>query len=326
MTRQLMFGILTVSMLLGGVVLLIDVQAQAPKKAQIVFTSARDGPYQIYVMDTDGDNQRRLTNDPGWYLHPAWSPDGQRIVFTHADVKGGEWVQQSCEIYVMDADGSNQRNLTNSPGIDWSPAWSPDGQRIAFVSWRDGNSEIYVMGADGSNQRRLTNNPAVENEPDWSPDGERIVFRSMRDGKNEVYVMDADGTNQSNLTNNPASGDGWQKWSPDGERIAFTSNRDGNWEIYVMDADGSNQHSLTNHPADDWSPSWSPDGQKIVFTSYRDGPGEIYVMDADGKNQRNLTNHPMEDGGYNWFDPAFAYSVSPAGKLKATWGEIRRGR
>jgi TolB protein len=96
--------------------------------------------------------------------------------------------------------------------------------------------------------------------------------------------------------------------------IAFVSIRDGNAEVYVMDADGKNQRNLTNNPADDWGPAWSPDGKMIAFTSKRDGNLEVYVMDADGKNQHNLTNNPADDWCPSWFDPAFARSVSPAGK------------
>jgi len=116
-------------------------------------------------------------------------------------------------------------------------------------------------------------------------------------------------------------------WAQASEKvqIAFSSERDGNYEIYVMDADGNNQRRLTNNPANESGPSWSPDGQKIAFVSTRDGNCEIYVMDADGKNQRNLTNHPADDASVtDWFDPAFAYPVSPAGKLRATWGQIKQ--
>jgi Tol biopolymer transport system component len=215
-----------------------------------------------------------------------------QIAFTSG--RDGNW-----EIYVMNADGSSQTNLTNNPALDSGAAWSPDGSRIAFYSDRDGNYEIYVMNADGSGQTRLTNNPAVDNIPAWSPDGSKIAFYSGRDGNWEIYVMNADGSGQTNLTNNPA-GDYWAAWSPDGSKIAFTSLRDGNWEIYVMNADGTGQINLTNNPASDDTPAWSSDGSKIAFTSYRDGNGEIYVMNADGTGQTNLTNNPALDLRPDW--------------------------
>ena len=109
------------------------------------------------------------------------------------------------EIYVIDADGGKSQNLTNSRGDDRHPAWSPDGMRIAFQSWRAGNLDIYVMGADGDNQQNLTNHPFKDWEPSWSPDGRRIVFVSDReeDANPEIYVMNADGSNPRNLTNHP---------------------------------------------------------------------------------------------------------------------------
>ena len=161
------------------------------------------------------------------------------------------------EIYVMNADASRQRRLTNSSARDLVPSWSPDGKKIAFASNRDGNKEIYVMNADGTEQKRLTNRPALDSGPSWSPDGEKIAFHSDRDGNGEIYIMNADGSNQERLTNNPAD-DGGPCWSPDGKKIAFASIRDGNGEIYIMNADGSNQERLTNNPAVDSSPSWSP--------------------------------------------------------------------
>ena len=202
------------------------------------------------------------------------------------------------EVYVMNADGSNQTNLTHNSADDWHPVWSPDGGRIAFSTHRDGNHEIYVMNADGSDQTRLTDNPADDHYPAWSPDGARLVFYSFRDGNREIYVMNADGSNETRLTNNPGQ-DLRPVWSPDGTRIAFDSDRDGNQDVYVMNADGSNQTQITSNPADDQRPAWAP-FTRIAFESNRDGNWEIYVMNADGGNQTRLTNNSSGDSCAAW--------------------------
>jgi TolB protein len=121
-----------------------------------------------------------LAGDGFW---PRWSPDGRRIVF--ATARDGD-----LEIYVMDADGSNQTRLTRSPGLDTFPAWSPDGTRIAFVSRRDGNPDLYVMRADGTDVRRLTEHPERDEQPAWHPDGRRLVFVGERDGAFDLYLVE----------------------------------------------------------------------------------------------------------------------------------------
>ena len=323
--------------------LMVAIDAQA----QIAFVSDRERNDEIYVMDDDGKNPRNLTNHPSDDYAPSWSPDGTRIVFMsdrdgHVP-KGG--VLPNFEIYVMDANGGNQQNLTNHPSHDISPAWSPDGKRIAFTSYRDGHvdaihgrptAEIYVMDADGGNPQHLTNDLNDDRHPSWSPDGKRIVFSSERDGhfigdfeitSSEIYVMDADGGNQQRLTENRKN-DRHPSWSPDGKRIAFSSDRKGdfvNFEIYAMDANGGNQQRLTENRSDDDDPSWSSDGKRIAFSTRRAGDFknyEIYVMDADGGNQQKLTNHPRNDGGPAWFVPAFA--VAPAGKKFTMWGQLKQ--
>ena len=151
----------------------------ADPQAQIAFTSERDGHRQIYVMDADGGNQRRLSNNPFCEFDPSWSPDGKYIAFTSTgrqNTAGGHW-----RIYVMDADGGNKRRLSNGAVDDWDPSWSPDGKRIAFVSSRDGRGhDIYVMDADGKNQS--TDDLSRDTDPSWT----RIAFVSHKDG---IYVM-----------------------------------------------------------------------------------------------------------------------------------------
>ncbi|RKU06607.1 hypothetical protein C6502_20435 [Candidatus Poribacteria bacterium] len=314
---------------------LTPVMVDAAPPAQIAFTSERDGHQQIYVMDADGKNQRRLSNDIFLNWEPSWSPDGERIAFTSTEAKDTE--RKRPQIYVMDADGKNRRRLSSRfiKDAEWEPSWSLDGKRIAYTSSgamdiAGGHWRIYVIDTDGKNRQRLSNDAVDDWHPSWSPDGKRIAFVSSRDGKGHgIYVMDADGSNQRRLTDNPSRE--WNpSWSPDGERIAFVANMERNWDIYVMDADGKNRRRLTRNPAPDIDPSWSPDGKRIAFVSTRDGNFEIYVMNADGARLvRRRTKDHSDDIEPTWFDPAFAieiapFSVSPVHKKFTMWGWLKQ--
>jgi Tol biopolymer transport system component len=212
------------------------------------------------------------------------------------------------EIYVMNPDGTNQRNITNSPASECHPAFSPEGKKIAFV--RDFNS-IFVMNPDGSGETRVVDSASglssITGFPDWSPDGTKIVFNAIASGSrdgSDVYVVNIDGSGLARLTTNPAE-DTSPVWSPDGTKIAFATNRDVvpneiNYEIYSMNADGSNQTRLTNNTKFDFGPAWSPDGTRIALTSRRDDNFEVYVMNADGSNQIRLTNNGEQDSDPKW--------------------------
>ena len=338
-TCYLRGGLLTLTVYL----LLVSTSLAQLNNTTIAFASTRDWDWpaeedwnsEIYLMDPNGKQIRRLTEQPKSDFEPTWSPDGKQITFVSfrdlEQLPKGE-IHRG-EIYVMNPDGTNPINLTQAPErADGVSSWSPDGKQIAFTSAELfnadllANSNIFVMDADGANPRNLTNHEALDETPDWSPDGNRIAFTSDRDGNWEIYVMNADGTNPINLTNHPAK-DGRPDWSPDGNRIAFTSDRDGNWEIYVMNADGTNPINLTNHPAEDNHSSWSPDGTRIAFDSDRDrdrdNNWEIYVMNADGTNPIRLTQDRDWDSSPSW-GPASTLSVTSKKKLASLWGKVKR--
>jgi TolB protein len=249
----------------------------------IAFTSEQDGNSEIYVMQVDGSDAQRLTNDPAYDAWPAWSPDGSQIAFV-SDRSG------NADIFVMDvADalgdpgGSNLRQLTQHSANDIWPEWSPDGTRIAFPSRRDGNFEIYVIDADGRNLQRLTSTPSAEDFPAWSPDGTQIVF-SRTEGDEGTFVMNADGSDEYKLMDIIAME---TDWSPDGKYIAFASDHEGFRGLYVLDiaaalegGDGNHIQRISSTRAGENCPDWSPDGTWITFASWRDGDGEIYVIDV----------------------------------------------
>jgi len=258
---------------------------------QVVFSSTRDGNYEIYVANADGSGPSRLTNHPAEDRFPAWSPDGTRIAFV-SDRDGNP------EIYVMNADGSSPTRLTSDSALDGLPAWLPDGRRILFVRRRADGAQLYLMNADGSNLAQLTHGPAVHFMPAVSPDGAKIAFTSNLDGAFGIYVANADGSNPVRLTQGM---DGDPVWSPDGTRIAFESGReDGTSDVYFMNADGSNRVQLTRGSTGNLLPAWSPDGAKIAFQTNRDGDWEVYVMNADGTGLVNLSVSRGPDVEPDW--------------------------
>lgn len=191
-----------------------------------------------------------------------------------------------------------RRRLADNAG---QAAWSPDGRRIVFLSYRDGNPELYSAKADGSRAAHLQR--AEDVDPAWSPDGRRIAFTAKRDGRAQIYVMNADGSHQRRLVSDRWS-DQKPGWSPDGLRIVFTSfrNRDpnllriGNAEILVANADGSSVLNLTRSPLWEGEPAWALDGRQIAFAIRRDfGPRGVLcigVMNADGGGSRLLPPVP----------------------------------
>ena len=228
-------------------------------------------------MWADGTHVHRLTSSSVQEFDPTWSPDGLQIAYRHWPRNGPS------AIFVMNADGSDQRNLTREDA--WGPDWSPDGRRIVFNSLTGtGALDVFGYGVapNGSGLRLITRH-YVE-YPAWSPDGSRIAFMAPEPGATgsnpdyNIFVMDADGSHVRRLTAAPGE-DGWPAWSPDGTRIVFSSARDdcsisdaadcrttgdiGPWEdVWIINADGTGQRRVTSEFGQFFT--WSPDGSAIL--------------------------------------------------------------
>ena len=280
---------------------------------KIAFDSDRHGgDTDIWTMNPSGSNLDNLTpNADGEDAQANWRADGRKIVFvsnretpSNPTVPGLE--APDFEVFVMNADGSRQTQITFNELDDENAAWSPDG-RIVFQRDFDPvpgevDYDILTMTAEGTREVNLTNSPGVIDwQPNWSPNGRQIVFASAPDAasNNDIYKMRPDGSDRIQLTADALDNE-FPNWSPDGTRIAFNSNRDENYEVYTMRAGGGDVTRLTFNNAGDGLPAWSPNGHRIAFGSNRAGSSDIHTMRADGRHQVNVTNRDAFDFAADW--------------------------
>ena len=230
----------------------------------------------------------------------------------------------NAEIYLIDTNGKNLRNLTNHPARDFHPAFSPDGRWLAYVSDRDGSYRIYLLNRNNNELRPLTNHLASTGDfdPDWSPDGKQIAFTS-REGEGPASTYNIYKINVSTGDLQQLTDTGYNRfpdWSPDGDRILFYSAREEGKDLYVIKANGNGLRRVIPRRLGGSSPAWSPNGKKIAYERLELGGAGIYIMTDEGQNERRVT--PKNTWSEN---PAW----SPDGQWIACdlrpWGNPNRG-
>lgn len=267
----------------------------------------------------------QLTNDSMLSTYPWWSPDWEKIAY----LSFGSGQVKDLDIWVMDSDGGNKKRLTFNDSVEllaFNP-WSPDGNKLLYVSNKSGNFDLWMMNTDGSNKKQLTDDAHLENyllglvgwDAVWSYDGSRIVYVSAISENDDIWTLTDTGSGKElmlNLSNVSRNSDIWimnangsgskqltidheknlqPRWQPYGDKIAFLSNRSGNMDLWIMNSDGSEKVQLTSTTGHNRDISWSPDGKMITFTStgsynYPDFSSTIWVMNSDGSSKKQLTS------------------------------------
>ena len=263
-------------------------QQKGVARTKIAFVSDRDATAkqrtkELYIMDYDGFNPRRVTVNRSLNILPAWSPDGRSLAYV-------SYRRGQPDIFLASIFEGRSANLTNGQGQAFAPSFSPDGRRIAYASNRSGNMDVWVASADGSGARKLTTSAASDTAPCWSPTGQEIAFTSDRSGTPQIYLMDAEGLNVRRLTTVGGYNDA-PAWNPSKQfsEIAYTSRLErGTFDIAVVDLASRQVRQITQGRGSCEYPSWAPSGRHLAFSCQRGRIWQVTVADRLGRTVQAL--------------------------------------
>jgi TolB protein len=274
-------------------------QRRGVARTKIAFTSDRDATREkrakeLYVMDYDGHNPRRVTVNMSLNILPTWSPDGRSLAYV-------SYRQGVPDIFLAWIFEGRSARL-NTGGQSFAPAFSPDGKRVAYASNRSGNMEVWVANADGTNAHKITSSPGADTAPSWSPTGNEIAFTSDRAGTPQIYLMDSEGLNVRRLT----TVGGWNDapaWNPSREasEIAYTARLEaGGFDIAVVDVATRQIRQITSGRGSCEYPSWAPSGRHLVFSCRRGSTWQITIADREGRSLHALGGGPGNNVQPDW--------------------------